>query len=85
VAAVGDLHCRDDHQGRFRQLIKQVNAEADVLLLCGDLTDRGMLEEGKVLAEALSGLRSAPSWRRSTSTASTAITTSSRRCSGSPG
>ena len=57
VAAVGDLHCRDDQHGRFRLFIKQVNAEADVLLLCGDLTDRGLPEEAKTLAEELSGLR----------------------------
>jgi Icc-related predicted phosphoesterase len=57
LAAVGDLHCREDQHGRFRQLVKQVNAEADILVLCGDLTDRGMLEEGKVLAEELSALR----------------------------
>lgn len=57
LAAVGDLHCREDHQGRFRQFVKQVNSTADLLLLCGDLTDRGMAEEGRVLAEDLSGLR----------------------------
>ncbi len=57
VAAVGDLHCREDHHGRFRQLIKQINASADLLLLCGDLTDRGLPEEAKVLAEELTGLR----------------------------
>jgi Icc-related predicted phosphoesterase len=57
VAAVGDLHCRDDQHGRFRHFIRQVNAEADVLLLCGDLTDRGMIEEAQTLAEELSGLR----------------------------
>jgi Icc-related predicted phosphoesterase len=57
VAAVGDLHCREDHHGRFRQLVKQVNEQADILLLCGDLTDRGMLKEAQTLAEELSGLR----------------------------
>ncbi|XXF81564.1 metallophosphoesterase [Myxococcaceae bacterium GXIMD 01537] len=57
MAAVGDLHCREDHHGRFRHLVKQVNGAADLLLLCGDLTDRGLLEEGKVLAEELSALR----------------------------
>lgn len=57
LAAVGDLHCRDDQHGRFRHLVKQVNATADLLVLCGDLTDRGLLEEGKVLAEDLSSLR----------------------------
>src|SRR4051812_46199239 len=57
LAAVGDLHCRDDQQGRFRQMIKQINEEAELLVLCGDLTDRGTVEEAKVLAEELSALR----------------------------
>lgn len=57
LAAVGDLHCREDQHGRFRQFVKQVNAEADVLVLCGDLTDHGKLAEGRTLAEELSALR----------------------------
>lgn len=57
VAASADLHCRDDDHGRFRNFIKHVNSVADVLLLCGDLTDRGRIEEARVLAEELSGLR----------------------------
>lgn len=57
VAAVGDLHCRDVDHGRFRQLVKQVNEESDILLLCGDLTDHGRVDEAKLLAEELSALR----------------------------
>ena len=57
VAAVGDLHCREDQHGRFRQFVRDVNEQADLLLLCGDLTDRGTLKEVAVLAEELSALR----------------------------
>lgn len=57
VAAAGDLHCRDIDHGRFRQFVKQVNEEADLLLLCGDLTDHGRTDEAVVLAEELSALR----------------------------
>jgi len=57
VAAAGDLHCREDHHGRFDAWVDQLNEEADVLLLCGDLTDRGWRQEGKTLAEGLSRLR----------------------------
>ena len=57
VAATGDLHCREDQHGRFRNFVKHVNEVADVLLLCGDLTDRGTPEEGRTLAEDLSALR----------------------------
>lgn len=57
VAAVGDLHAREHDHGRFRHLVKQVNQEADLLLLTGDLTDHGRVDEAKVLAEELSALR----------------------------
>src|SRR5512146_2634554 len=57
VAAVGDLHSREDQHGRFRHLVKLVNASADVLVLCGDLTDHGRAPEARTLAEDLSGLR----------------------------
>jgi Icc-related predicted phosphoesterase len=57
LAAAGDLHCRGhEHAARLRELVRAVNGEAEALVLCGDLTDRGTLEECKVLAEALSGL-----------------------------
>ncbi|HET6983442.1 MAG TPA: metallophosphoesterase, partial [Myxococcaceae bacterium] len=56
VAATGDLHCREDQHGRFRNFVKHVNEVADVLLLCGDLTDRGTPDEAKTLAEDLSAL-----------------------------
>lgn len=57
LAAVGDLHCRQDQHGRFRELVKMVNGEAEGLVLPGDLTDHGQVDEVKTLAEALSGLR----------------------------
>lgn len=57
VAAVGDLHCRDDQIGRFRHFVRQVNEEAEILLLCGDLTDHGKVSEVKRLAEEFAPLR----------------------------
>lgn len=57
LAAVGDLHCRHDQHGRFRELVKMVNGEAEGLVLAGDLTDHGLLEEAQTLAEALDQLR----------------------------
>src|SRR5262245_31243187 len=56
LAVTGDLHCREDQHKQFREMIRAVNAEADALLLCGDLTDRGLSEEAKALGEALSAL-----------------------------
>lgn len=57
LAAVADLHCREDQHGKFRELVRAVNGEAEGLVVCGDLTDRGLPEEAKTLAEALDGLR----------------------------
>ncbi|HVH42863.1 MAG TPA: metallophosphoesterase [Labilithrix sp.] len=54
VAAVGDLHCTKESAGLLRPLFSQVESRADVLLLCGDLTDYGTAEEAHVLARELS-------------------------------
>ena len=52
-AAVGDLHCKKDSAGAFRELFAQASDAADALLLCGDLTDYGLAEEARVLATEL--------------------------------
>ena len=53
VAAVGDIHCKKTSQGELQPLFQQLNDSADVLLLCGDLTDYGLPEEAQVLAKEL--------------------------------
>jgi len=53
VAAVGDMHCGKNSQGAFQTLFAQVAERADVLVLCGDLTDYGLPEEAQVLAREL--------------------------------
>ncbi len=57
LAATGDLHCRVEQHGRFRELVRMVNGEADGLVIAGDLTDRGLVAEAETLAEAFSLLR----------------------------
>jgi Icc-related predicted phosphoesterase len=58
VAAVGDLHCTRTSQGALQPLFAAASAGADVLLLCGDLTDYGHPDEARVLArEVATGLR----------------------------
>lgn len=54
IAAVGDLHCTKTSAGALRDMFSQANEMADILLLCGDLTDYGLAEEALVLAEELS-------------------------------
>ena len=56
IAAVGDLHVTKESAGVFRPLFAQLEGKADVLLLCGDLTDYGLAEEAHVLAKELSHL-----------------------------
>jgi Icc-related predicted phosphoesterase len=53
VAAVGDVHCKKTSRGELQPLFQQINDSADVLLLCGDLTDFGLPEEAQVLAKEL--------------------------------
>lgn len=54
VAAIGDLHCAKESLGTLRPMFADVDRRADVLVLCGDLTDYGTLEEAHVLVHELS-------------------------------
>lgn len=53
IAAVGDLHCSKTSRGRVEPILARMAAAADVLCLCGDLTDYGLREEAVVLASEL--------------------------------
>lgn len=53
VAALGDLHVREDNAGSYRELFREISREADVLVLAGDLTDLGKLKEAEILAQDL--------------------------------
>lgn len=57
LAAVGDLHVKKTSQGVFAPLLAPVNDQADILLLCGDLTDYGTPEEARILVKELSVVR----------------------------
>jgi Icc-related predicted phosphoesterase len=53
VAAVGDLHCTKKGQGLYQAMFAEISERADVLVLCGDLTDYGLPEEAHVLAREI--------------------------------
>lgn len=53
LAAVGDLHLTRTPVEIVRPVFAKANERADILLLCGDLTDYGKEEEAKVLAREL--------------------------------
>jgi Icc-related predicted phosphoesterase len=51
IAAIGDLHySRNATSGSLQPLLSQVNESADILVVCGDLTDFGLVEEARALA-----------------------------------
>jgi Icc-related predicted phosphoesterase len=53
VAAVGDMHCGKTSAGALQPLFAQAAEVADMLVLCGDLTDYGLPEEAHILAKEL--------------------------------
>jgi Icc-related predicted phosphoesterase len=60
IAAVGDLHCPRTSPEALKPFLSEVASQADVLLLCGDLTDYGNPEEAQALAQCLSEVRTIP-------------------------
>ncbi|HET6568003.1 MAG TPA: metallophosphoesterase [Rhodothermales bacterium] len=50
IAAVSDLHYGKHSKNAVKDLFEAASARADVLLLCGDLTDYGLAEEAEILA-----------------------------------
>ncbi|TXK46935.1 metallophosphoesterase [Pontibacter qinzhouensis] len=53
IAAIGDIHVRETDAGKWTDFFKEVSSQADVLLLCGDLTDTGREAEAEILAKEL--------------------------------
>ncbi|WP_202619253.1 metallophosphoesterase family protein [Ornithinimicrobium cavernae] len=51
VAAVGDVHLGPDLAGRHRAGLEDITAHADVLLLAGDLTRHGTVDEARIVAD----------------------------------
>jgi Icc-related predicted phosphoesterase len=53
IAAVADIHVKESDKGKWVDLFKAASDNADVLLICGDLTDTGDESEAQLLAEEL--------------------------------
>src|SRR6476659_7588839 len=51
VAAIGDLHVQENDTAPYRELFTEISGAADVLVLCGDLTNFGKTSEAEILAE----------------------------------
>ncbi len=56
IAAVADIHLGEDLRGHYRAKIRGIEERADVLLVGGDLTRHGTVEEGLVVADELRDL-----------------------------
>jgi Icc-related predicted phosphoesterase len=54
IAAAADLHYSRTSQGILPRMFADLNERADVLLLCGDLTDHGLPEEAQIVVKELS-------------------------------
>lgn len=57
IAAVADLHVHKVHHGEYRALFTEISDRADIVALCGDLTNLGLPEEAEHLAADLAALR----------------------------
>ncbi len=53
VAAIGDLHVSETGERRYGDLFAEISDQAQVLVLCGDLTNFGTTGEAEILAEDL--------------------------------
>jgi Icc-related predicted phosphoesterase len=57
IAAVSDIHYTKSSAGSLQPLFAQIAESADVLLICGDLTDYGYAEEAEILAKDLAAAK----------------------------
>jgi len=56
IAALGDIHVRESDKGKWNHFFKDIAEQADIIVLCGDLTDTGHLQEAVLLGEELKGI-----------------------------
>lgn len=57
IAAAADLHCTKSSAGQLSPLLVSMANGADILLLCGDLTDFGLPEEAHILVRELNAIK----------------------------
>lgn len=52
VAAAGDVHASEEHRERLGRSFSELAGQVDLVLLAGDLTTHGLVEEAAVLAQS---------------------------------
>ena len=60
IAAMVDVHYSRTSGGSLQPVFQQIAESADLLVLCGDLTDYGLAEEAKLLAKDLTSALKIP-------------------------
>lgn len=60
VAAVADIHIHENDSGEHRELLTDISRRADILVLSGDLTNRGLTREAEALVSELQSFCSIP-------------------------
>ncbi len=53
IAAMADIHVKESDKGKWANCFKEASKQADVLVICGDLTDTGDEVEAQILTEEL--------------------------------
>lgn len=53
IAVMGDLHIHDSWRGSYEPIFAEIGESADLLILCGDLTNLGLASEARHLAHDL--------------------------------
>jgi Icc-related predicted phosphoesterase len=56
IAAAGDVHCDETNREELELAFRRVQDDVDAILLAGDLTTYGELEQGELLAEICRGV-----------------------------
>jgi Icc-related predicted phosphoesterase len=57
IAALADIHYKKTPDESFQPVFAEINGKADVLLLCGDLTDYGLPEEAELVVKDLAPVK----------------------------
>jgi len=55
IAATGDIHCRDSNRESVVAAFAGLGDDVDLVVVAGDLTSHGRLEEAEILCEAAAG------------------------------
>lgn len=57
IAALADLHVTSQSQNVYKDFFNKIGEHADVVVMCGDLTDTGKIEEARMLARDMAGCK----------------------------